>query len=151
MDIKTILTIYASVISTIVFLWRLYEFYDDKRGNFKVTLKYITEMPVFLNNQLGDSVVYLVTVITNKGKHKRLIERPALKVDVLKDGKDIFNVIDMCSQTNFPLSIEPGEKYEYKMRLEDLKKSFNEHGISKVRAILTDTLEKQYYSEWTSI
>lgn len=151
MDTKFILSIYAAIISTIVFLWRLYEFYDEKRGNLKVNLKITNQAFVYQNDNIGDWNTFLVAIITNTGKHKRLLERPQIKVDTKVKGKDIFSVISLVDKTNFPLALEPGEKYEYKMPIEAINEEFKNKGIKKVRSIIQDTHNKTYKSNWFKI
>lgn len=151
MDKKLALSIYAAVISTIVFLWRLYEFYDDRRGKIKPTLEIFTEIPVYQNNSLGDASAFLVATIVNIGKYKRLIERPNIQINSTLDGKNTFKVIDFDEQTSFPRSLEPGEKYDYKMSLEAIKEKFKSIKVTSVRAIIKDTHISRYKSKWFKI
>jgi hypothetical protein len=74
-----------------------------------------------------------------------------LKIDHLKDGQDILNEINLHSTTNFPVAIELGEKFEYKIPIIGLRRNFNEVGVKKIKSNATDTLEKQHYSNWFSI
>lgn len=151
MDSKLILSIYAAVISTIVFLWRLYEFFDDKKGKIRVTLNISNEIPVFQNNKLGDWQAFLVATVTNVGKHKRLIERPHVKIDKTIDGKDVYSVINFNDKTNFPFSLEPGQKYDYKMPMEAINNNFKNIGVKMIAAIIKDTHGKAYKSKQFNI
>ncbi len=147
MDFKLAISIYAAVVSTIVFIWRIYEFYYDRSGKLKVTFKKITSIPVSAGYQFGDSEMFLVTTITNVGKNRRLIESPIYKSDVKVDGKEYFNFLSFTIQTKFPHVLEPGEKLDYKIPLKSLEESFKNKNV-KIKAVIKDTIGKNYYSKW---
>jgi hypothetical protein len=151
MDLKLFLSIYAAIVSTVVFFWRLYEFYDDKKGKIKVSLAISNELPLYRNNTLGEWATYLVATVTNVGKYKRMIERPQIKVDLKIKGKDVFSIINFDDQANFPITLEPGQKYEYKMPIATVNDSFRAVGVTKVRSIVRDTHSKSYLSKWFAI
>lgn len=148
MDGKLLVSIYAAVISTVVFVWRLYEFYDDKKGKIKVRLHVITQIPFDMNNKLGTSERFLVATITNLSKYKRLIERPGLKSNIQIDGKSNFSFINFEDRTKYPFALEPGEKFEYKMLLDGIDKNFKKKGTTKLKSVVSDTHNKVYYSKW---
>ena len=110
MDYKFYISIYAAIISTVVFAWRLYEFYYDRRGKLKITNNYKTQIPVYTNEILGDSKSFLVTTIINRGKSRRFIEEPTYKSNKKVNGKVHFNVSNLSNKEKYPIAIEPGEK-----------------------------------------
>lgn len=55
-NITLFISLYAALISTMVFLWRIYEFYIERRGNLIISLKENTVgKPIIINN-LQESV-----------------------------------------------------------------------------------------------
>ncbi len=147
MDYKLWVSIYAGVVSTVVFIWRLYEFRYDRIGKLRVDNRIVTKFPIYNNYSAGDSKVYLVTTITNVGKNKRLIEIPRYQSDSNIEKEKHFNFISLSEKTNFPLGLEPGEKYEYNVPIESFE-DLKSNGISKIKAIIKDTHGKFYYSKW---
>lgn len=150
-DGKLIVSIYAAVVSTAVALWRVYEFWDDKRGKIKVHLNTSTIFPVYQNRSLGDaSFVYDITII-NRSKHKRHIENPGFVIDKSNNGKKELWVADFNSTTNFPYSIESGEKYNHKWPYDGIRSEALNAGATKFRVIVRDTHGKKYLSNWVNI
>lgn len=150
MDYKLIVSLYAATISTIVLIWRLYEFYYDRRGKLNVKIKRNTKIPVSAGLHFGDSQMYLTTTIINVGKTKRLIEQPGFMADKKVDNQKYFNFLSFTNVIKYPISLDSGEKFEYEVTIdviEDLKKK----GITKIKAFIRDTHGKSYYSKWFEI
>ena len=145
MDIKFWTAIYAAIISTIVFIWRLYEFYYDRRGKFTVEIKNINRTPV-INFKVGESVNYLVIKITNVGKNKRFIEEPRFESNSKQ--KKHFNLLKLDKKENYPIALEPGEIHEYSVEFEYLKNELSEFDITKIKALIQDTQKNTYKSNW---
>jgi hypothetical protein len=151
MDYKFWLSIYAAVTSTIVFLWRLYEFYLDRRGKLKISNSYITQFPLCENKNIGKGEVVFVVTITNFSKNKRQIEIPRFKLNTKIDGKGYFNFVDFNATEKFPRTLEPGDKYSYKINSKVIKSKFKKTGVSEIKTMIIDTYGKKYYSKWFKV
>jgi hypothetical protein len=151
MDYKFWLSIYAAVTSTIVFLWRLYEFYLDRRGKLKISNSYITQFPLCENKNIGKGEVFFVVTITNFSKNKRQIEIPRFKLNTKIDGKEYFNFVDFNATEKFPRTLEPGDKYSYKINSKVIKSKFKKTGVSEIKTMIIDTYGKKYYSKWFKV
>lgn len=151
MDYKLIISIYASVISTIVFVWRLYEFYYDRRGRLKITLKTVSKTPVNVAGIMGNLEIFLIVTVVNIGKNKRHIEEPQFFSNSKIKKNKHFNILDFKKTKNFPISLEPGEKFEYPIPYSPLEDDFKEKNITKIKALVFDTLRKKYSSTWFNI
>jgi hypothetical protein len=151
MDYKFWLSIYAAVTSTIVFLWRLYEFYLDRRGKLKISNSYITKFPLCENKNIGKGEVFFVVTITNFSKNKRQIEIPRFKLNTKIDGKEYFNFVDFNATEKFPRTLEPGDKYSYKINSKVIKTKFKKTGVSAIKTMIIDTYGKKYYSKWFEV
>ncbi len=150
MDYKLIVSIYAAVISTIVFIWRLYEFYYDRRGKLDVKIKRNTKIPVSANLKFGESQMYLTTTIINVGKTKRLIEQPSFISNIKVNDQKHFNFISFTNVTKYPVALDSGEKFEYEETI-DVIENLKEKGVSKIKAVIRDTHGKNHYSKWFKI
>ena len=154
MDYKLIVSIYAAIISTFVLIWRLYEFYYDRRGKFNVKIKRNTKYTYIGNSQSGNSQMYLTTVITNIGKTKRLIEQPSFISNLKIDKKEHFNFLSLTNIIKYPITLDCGEKFEYEVpyeAIEKVKEKVKEKGVLKIKAIIRDTHGKNHYSSWFKI
>lgn len=145
MDYKVIISIYAALISTIVFIWRIYEFYHDKKGKFIIRMNNIYRAPLLIGN-MAQGASFLVIKITNISKNKRYIEEPTF----ISDSKDYknFNLLKLDKTENYPFVLEPGQTHEYSVNLNDLIIELKIHQITKIKTILRDTHNKRYYSDW---
>jgi len=150
MDYKLIVSIYAAIISTIVLIWRLYEFYYDRRGKFTVKIKRNTKFTYIGISLAGDGQNYLTTVITNVGKTKRLIEQPSFIGNVKVEKKEHINFLSFTNIIKYPMTLDSGEKFEYDVPYETIDE-LKEKGITKVKAIIRDTHGKSHYSSWFKI
>lgn len=151
MDYKFWVSIYAAVISTIVFFWRLYEFYLDRRGKLKIVTSYVSQLPVYANKNVGEFEDFLVVTITNFSKSKRQIEIPRFKGNKKVNGKQHFNFLDFNTKVNYPIALDPGDKHLYKVNYNDIKNDLKNSGITKIKTIVIDTYGKVYYSKWFEI
>jgi hypothetical protein len=150
MDYKLIVSIYAAVISTVVFVWRLYEFYSDRKSKLNIKITKITKTPVSNNLKFGESQTYLTTTIINIGKPKRMIEQPIFMSSKIVDNQKYFNFLSFANVVKYPIALDCGEKFEYEVTndvIEDLK----EKGITKIKAVVRDTHGKGHYSKWYEI
>lgn len=150
MDYKLIVSIYAAIISTFVLIWRLYEFYYDRRGKFTVKIKRNTKYTYIGNSISGNAQMYLTTTIINVGKTKRLIEQPSFISNVKIDNKEHFNFLSLTNIIKYPIALDCGEKFEYEVPYETIEE-LKEKDILKIKAIIRDTHGKSHYSSWFKI
>jgi hypothetical protein len=150
MDYKLIVSIYAAIISTFVLIWRLYEFYYDRRGKFTVKIKRNTKITYIGNSKLGDSQMYLTTTIINVGKTKRLIEQPCFISNVKMDNGPYINFLMLTNIIKYPITLDCGEKFEYEVPYEAIEE-LKEKDVLKIKAIIRDTHGKSHYSNWFKI
>lgn len=151
MDTTLIISIYAASLSTAVALWRVYEFFDDKRGKIEATLSISTQFITYEGGGISDGKTFYGVSIVNKGKHKRIIERPSIKLNKSNSGEKNIVAFDMKSVENFPRPLEVGEKYEYNLQFINLKQQLLEKGASKFRFSVRDTHGRTYWSNWMKL
>ena len=60
MEYKIWISIYAAVVSTIVFTWRLYEFYYDRIGKLNITVKSTFRIKVYNNGEFEETESFLI-------------------------------------------------------------------------------------------
>lgn len=145
-----IVSIYAAIISTFVLIWRLYEFYYDRRGKLMVTIKRNTKVAYMGNSKSGDAQIYLTTTIINVGKTKRFIEQPSFISNVKIDKKEHFNFLSLTNIIKYPIALDCGEKFEYEVPYEAIEE-LKDRGIQKMKSIIRDTHGKRHYSSWFKI
>lgn len=140
--------IYAAILSTIVFLWKLYEFYDDRRGKLLVEVKRVDKI-LYLNTKCGDIAPFIVVKITNQGKSKRYIEEPTF-ITNLPD-KKYFNILNFDKKIKYPIPLESGEMHEYSIPFTTIKDELGTYKINKIKSTITDTHKKRYNSNWLDL
>ena len=150
MDYKLLVSLYAAAISTIVLVWRLYEFYYDRRGKLSVKIKRNTKIPVSTNLKFGESQMFLTTTIINVGTTKRFIESPSFISNVKVNNQKHFNFLSFTNVVKYPFSLDSGEKFEYEVTI-DVIEDLKEKGVTKIKAIIRDTQGKCHYSKWFKI
>ncbi|MCC9042714.1 hypothetical protein LNQ81_08420 [Myroides sp. M-43] len=148
MDFKLLISIYAAIISTVVFAWRLYEFYYDRVGKLKVSMTTTSRTFVFGNGMLGKTELFLEVCVVNIGKNKRFIEQPSFQSNENFEGKKYLNLLRTDVIKKFPICLEPGEKFVYDLPYDDLEKELKKAGVSKLRGRVYDTHRKVYRSKW---
>lgn len=151
MEYQIPLSIYAAIVSTIVFLWRLYEFYLERRGKLKIYNSYNTQYQIDANKNIESDQTFFAITITNLSKNKRQIEIPRFKLDTKINGQNYFNFVDINSTEKFPKSLESGDKYTYKVNSKVIENKLKKSGVSKFKTIIIDTYGKKYYSNWFRI
>ncbi|WP_343486035.1 hypothetical protein [Allomuricauda sp. d1] len=150
MDYKLIVAIYAAIVSTIVFIWRLYEFYADRKSKFNIKINRVTKIPVSANYKLAESQTFLTTTIVNVGTPKRHIEQPIFKANKKVDGQKYFNFLSFDNVIKYPITLDSGEKFVYDVS-DDVSVDLKTKGILKIKAIIKDTHGKNYESKWFKI
>ena len=150
MDYKLIVSIYAAVISTVVLVWRLYEFYYDRKSKLNIRIRQNTKIPVSSNLKFGESQMYLTTTIINIGKPKRMIEQPIFISNNKVDNQKHFNFISFTNVVNYPIPLDSGEKHVYEVT-NDVIEDLRVKGVTKIKALIRDTHGKSHYSKWFEI
>lgn len=148
MDYKFLISIYAAVISTVVFAWRLYEFYYDRIGKLNVSVKSIFRTNVYGNGKLGNTESFLIVSVVNIGKNKRFIEQPRFQSNANFEGRKHLNLVRTDVIKKYPICLEPGEKFEYDLPYNDIKEDLKKAGVTKIKARVYDTHGKVYISKW---
>lgn len=151
MDYKLLISIYAALISTVVFAWRLYEFYSDRIGKLNVSVKSIFRTPVYGNNSIGNTEYFLIVSVVNIGKNKRFIEQPLFESNKNFEGQKYLNLVRTDVIKKYPICLEPGEKFEYDLPYSEIKENLKKAGVSKIKARVYDTHGKIYYSNWFNL
>ncbi len=160
-----IISIYAAIISTLVLLWRIYEFYSGIKGKISI---FINEMQVgnpisietipdtakIIPDDLTDydydfhDVVEIE--ILNNGRNKRAIEFPEVLLRQVKNNRRerYFNPSTMAK--NYPFQLEPGESYKIVIPLNHLK-DWDPNYALEIRCKIIDTYKKVYKTNWIKI
>lgn len=148
MDYKLLISIYAAVISTVVFAWRLYEFYYDRIGKLNVSVKSTFRTNVYSNGSVGNPESFLIVSVVNIGKNKRFIEQPRFQSNVNFEGQKYLNLVRTDVIKNYPICLEPGERFEYDLPYSKIVKDLKKAGVRKIKARIYDTHGKVYLSKW---
>ena len=151
MDFKFWVSVYAATISTIVFIWRLYEFYYDRIGKLNISIKNSTRTNVYANGNISRPELFLIVEIVNIGKNKRFIEQPIFVTNLKEKDKKFLNLIRTDKIQKFPICLEPGEKFEYDLPFDEMYQSLKSNKVFKLKAIIEDTHRKKYFSKWFNI
>ncbi|MDP2159077.1 MAG: hypothetical protein Q8K02_01230 [Flavobacterium sp.] len=156
-DVKFLLTIYAAVVSTVVLLWRIFEFRYDRRVKIKFQLSR-SKMPYSKYEEfedgtfLGLNTTYSVVKfrIVNLGNKERFLND--INIIYRKDdtNENSSGYIDISKFIEFPKLIKPGEEIVFKVNL-------NHNIIStlyqpkKIISQVYDTHSRIYESNWLEI
>ena len=151
MDYKFWISIYASVISTVVFVWRLYEFYYDRIGRLNVEIKTSSKFNLSIQVENSKSELFLIVSIVNIGKNKRFVEHPRFQSNLNFEGKKYLNLVRKDVVQKYPICLEPGQKFEYDLPYHEIENTLKNAGVSKIKARVYDTHGKVYYSKWFKI
>lgn len=146
---------YAAIISTAALGWNIIIFIHQNRSKIKVSA-YITASFQAIPGigAVSDTTWNLSIDIINQSKSKRYINRPLIVLPKKINGKDRYQCISFNNSTNYPVSLESGEKHQYDMQLgENLMEIINNQKISKkkLRIVVSDTINKEYYSNKVKI
>jgi hypothetical protein len=144
-----IIAAYAALISSLVLIWRLIEFYLERSGRIKIKVGWITKIEQY-SYGLGEPKAFLNVKIINFSRNKRIIERPQIKIHPrFKNSNDkIFSYINPFDSTAFPFTIEHGETMSIEYPLGEVHNSFKNKGIRKIKILVRDSLNKKYTSKW---
>ncbi len=145
------LSIYASILSTIIFFWRMYEFYYEKNGNLKLKIEEKKQALVYSNYEISEFEIIFMVYIINRGLRSRVIDKPKIQLDQPIEGKKFLTIIDLESQITFPYQLEPGQKLEYPIPKDELRLKMKDTNVTKFKVVVSDTLDKSYCSKWIKL
>jgi hypothetical protein len=142
------IALYAAVLSTMVLIWRLIEYYFEKAGRVKV-VAFIRKMALLNKEHLQvSSYINIEIALTNFSKHNRLIEKPIIITDKTTDEQNKYSNLGFPKEIIFPLKLEPGEKHKLLVEKVHYYEELKRKGIKKIKISVTDTLNKTYKSKW---
>lgn len=148
MDYKFWISIYAAVISTVVFIWRLYEFYYDRIGKLSINIRLVSRTNIYNTGDIGQTESFLIVDIVNIGKNKRFIEKPIFQSDINFEGQKYLNLCRTDIIKKFPICLEPGEKFEFDLPFDKFGQELKKARVTKIKGIIYDTHKKSYCSTW---
>jgi hypothetical protein len=154
MELKEVMALYAAIISTAVFVWRLFEWADSKKGKLKIKHFLSAKQLVFGDNSFGQVSSHYVFSITNHGFNKRYISGFLFEADKKLDGDiSTFTLLDILKEYNKIDALEPGQnfKIEFPVLQFGILQLQQQYHIKKFRLEITDSLGKKYHSNWARL
>lgn len=149
LKLEDYLGIYAAIISSILLLWELFKYFNDKRSKMFITGGIRDSLPIDGYGRPMEWRKFFFIEVTNRGNYPRFIHKPGFESDI-KDGNKYFSVIDMDDKKKYPYPLSPGEVYSYFFDVEGLDE-VKAKGASKIKISVNDTNGKRYYSNWINI
>jgi hypothetical protein len=146
---------YAAIISTAALVWNIIIFTQQNKSKIKVSA-YITASFEGIPGigAVSETSWNLSIDIINHSKSKRYINRPLIVLPKKIDANDRYQCISLNNNINYPVSLEPGEKHQYHMKLgEHLLQIIDNSKIrkKKLRVVVSDTMNKEYFSNKLAI
>lgn len=146
-DLKSLLPVYAAVISTIALAWNIISTRAARQAKLRVTLHFGMRFPGDLNgNPLGPRTATLKIGIVNSGSTVRHILRPGLRLSRAVGGEKYADRMEL--EEKFPYKLEPGETFEQTLSLVELEQELLVHMRERdtIRAVVRDTVGNSYRS-----
>jgi len=137
---------YAGILATVVFIWQLIQYRNDRIGRLKVTATIGTQLPIYGNGKTGDYQKTIFITVTNRGNDIRIINRCDLNLNIHSKNQ-VFTLIDFDKQNDLPKSLSRGDTYQKSYPYSVLD-DVTEKKFEKVRFVVCDTLNKRYYSNF---
>lgn len=154
MKLELALSIYASVVATFVFIWRMYTYMNDRKSKLYVSQRLMNRYNIHTEGVDFESEQKMLEItITNKGTSSRYIERPSLKLNKKSSSGNIFSLWTRENMNiDYPRIIQSGERLEFSFPFEGLKDVLNNgNGATKYRAFIKDTHGNTFESKWIRI
>lgn len=148
MTTSDLISYYGAVLATVVFIWQIFQYIDERKGKLSITASIRTMMPVYANRQTGEAEPFLNAAITNREKNIRFINRPGLILDAKYENGKFLSLIDFESRINFPVELPPGKLYDHTVPLENGHTVLKKNGVRKILVLVEDTHGKKYRSNW---
>jgi hypothetical protein len=143
MSTTLIISIYAAVISTFNLVWRIFEFYFDKKPRIKITCEFY---PNFIIGPNQFTAIYQFTIV-NISTKKRVINTIGHEYNTIKG----VNHASFSQMPKRPVPLEFGESLKYDVDYTDFDNTIEKSKVSKIRLIVTDSIGKEYKSKWIKV
>ena len=143
MDYKLLIALYAALLATFTFIWKLYEFYYDRKGKLKITHEF------YSNFLIGNSMFTTICAftITNISSNKRIIN----SIGYIFNNSDDTIYSPLLRFNKPPVSIDFGETITYDIYYSDFDNLIDEIDATKLRLIVMDSTGKKYKTKWIRI
>jgi hypothetical protein len=155
---KNIITLcvsgYAALVATLSLIWNIINTVLDKLSRIKVS--YSTFLDSFIVVETNESIIaaeVLCVSIVNDSKKVKYINRPKLKLTYKATfGNQKFDevqLINLYKNETWPVALSPEEEIvlNYPLKGEDQWYLKNSPSNGKIRVMVTDTVNKKYYSK----
>lgn len=142
---EILLTIYASIISTIALVWNIVLALLEKWSRLKVSVEFRDSMTAGIDGKVirGPTVCFIR--IVNKGNQVKYVSSIDLSLPYRTSTGNMFSL--MNPGTKFPVEILPQQEYVYRFRFRALPEIMLEkYKEGKCRIIVVDTIRKKYKS-----
>lgn len=154
MTATDIIAIYAAFISTVTLIWTIVNVILEKLPRISVQLSCNAKIAFIPGVAVSKPNNILTIKITNKSIFDMYIKKPGIKFREKIDGHDCYYITPLKESVTYPIHIKPREQYSTDIDLgtnvlELLLKCKNQKG--KVRIKVTDTTDKNFYSNRISI
>jgi hypothetical protein len=140
------LAIYGSVVATFTAIWRIFEFWHDRRGRIKIEFSKIMKAPVNVTFDVLQPQAFLKIVIVNKGKNKRVIRRPEFEIDKEYQGTNKIYYQDFYKASKFPQSLDSMQESVIELEAKPLLEIARLGGANQITVVISDTVGKVYKS-----
>lgn len=155
---KNIITLcisaYAALVATISLTWNIVNTIVDKLSRIRVS--YSTFFNTFISFESNESIVgaeVLSVSIVNSSKKVKYINRPKLKLSYKatfgSQKFDEVHLINIYKNETWPVALNPEEELVLNYPLKDGSVWYlkNPPKNAKIKIMVTDTLNKKYYSK----
>jgi hypothetical protein len=155
---KNIITLcisgYAALVATVSLTWNIVNTIIDKLSRIRVS--YSTFLNTFIAIESNESIVgaeVLSVSIVNSSKKVKYINRPKLKLSYKaifgSQEFDEVQLINICKNETWPVALNPEEELVLNYPLKDGSAWYlkNPPKNAKIKIMVTDTVNKKYYSK----
>ncbi len=140
------LAYYGAFVSTIVFLWKLYDEWKNRRGNLKIETNFTTQFIVLANGTYSDEEKMLTIKITNFGRSNRHIHKPTFITNSKEKKSKYLELTDLNSKIIYPKELKSGEIHIVRFPTKSFEKENDK--FNKLKINVNDTFKKSYQSKW---
>lgn len=142
---EIVLTIYASVISTVALIWNIAVAILERSSRLKVTVEFRNSMTVGSNNKLIKGPIFCFVRIVNRGNQIKYVSSIELHLPYRTASGNMFSLVNQ--DTQFPIEVLPQQEYVFKFKFFSLAESILENYMDGMcRIVVFDTIHKKYKS-----
>ena len=142
---EILLTMYASIISTIALIWNIVIAILEKCSRLKVSVEFRDSISAGIDGKIIKGPTVCFIRIVNKGNHKKYISSIDLCLPYKTSNGTMFALLNQGIQ--FPVEILPQQEYVYKFKFRTCPEMMLEnYKEGKCRIIVVDTIHKKYKS-----